>query len=81
MKRFKYCLLHSEERSPAARLKKHDTSEAKIETPTQLSQSLFFCVQFTDDDDDIEGPDAGLGGDIGWKQVGHYITPPKAVSV
>lgn len=26
-------------------------------------------VQYTADDDDLEGPDAGLGDDSGWKQV------------
>lgn len=30
-------------------------------------------VQYTTDDDDVEGPDAGLGEDSGWKQV--FVCP------
>lgn len=26
-------------------------------------------MQYTTDDDDLEGPDSGLGDDSGWKQV------------
>ena len=30
-------------------------------------------VQYTADDDDLEGPDAGLGDDSGWKQVTFFL--------
>lgn len=37
-------------------------------------------MQYTTDDDDLEGPDAGIGEDSGWKQARNLLEPSGLLS-